>query len=197
LRDLLADAPETRAPFGVCGAIFDHWLALRDSSARDDSIPTREQIDMLSLPVETIPWFFINQRAGDRYVNRLAGTAMVSGVGFETKGRFLDEMMAPEVYPERKALFDICAGHGVCVHYRATLAVRDRNHVGFSRILFPAASAATGPVDLVCGTMVFFGDASLHPKERAAIADGSSGILFKSYYDGGTWRRLDDSALQP
>jgi hypothetical protein len=187
---LTAASETTRPPLGVSLAVFEHWLSLRDDSPRPDRIPLRDQIDMLTLQAETLPWFFINQREGDRYVSRLAGTAMVQGIGFETKGRYLDEMMSPETYPERKALFDMCLDDAVCIHYRATLAAPNRDHVGFSRILFPAASSESIPVDIVCGTMVFFGNVSLSDREREMMDDGFRGILFGSYYDGAVWRRL-------
>ncbi|MCR9256954.1 MAG: PAS domain-containing protein [Alphaproteobacteria bacterium] len=183
--------PEESPPFGVCLSVFEHWLKLRAESARPDRLPTRDQIDMLTLPRETLPWFFIHQREGDRYLNRLAGTAMVEAIGFETRGRYLDEMMAPALYPERKALLDRCAEQAVCVHYRATLAAADREHVGFSRILFPAASDQESAVDLVCGTMVFFGNAALPPEEKKAVEEGYRGILLNSYFDGTTWRRIE------
>lgn len=178
-------------PLGVCLTVFEHWLALRADSPRQDRIPLRSQIDMLSLPAETLPWFFINQRKGDRYVNRLAGTAMVEGIGFETRGRYLDEMMAPETYPYRKVLFDTALDKGVCVHYRATLAAPNRQHVGFTRILFPAASATSGAADLVCGTMVFFGEAALSPDETELLKQGFRGILFQAFFDGSQWQVLE------
>ena len=176
-----------RPPFGICRAVFDHWLELGEAAPGPSRIPVREQVDMLSLPVEALPWFFIHVRIGERYQVRLAGSKMTDAFGFEPTGRYLDEMMAPDVYPERKRLFDHCTDNAVPVHYRAALAVPDRQHVGFSRILVPLRSTPNAGVDMVCGTMVFFGDAQLADDERKRIGSGHTGVLFCVQYVGGRW----------
>ncbi len=181
--------PETglRPPFGICGAVFEHWL---DLAAEADGTPLREQIDMLSLPTDALPWFFIHVRVGDRYQNRLSGSKLAGAFGFEPKGRFLDEMMAPEIYPERVRLFDHCLNDTTPIHYRATLAAPDRQHIAFSRILLPLRSAADALVDMVCGTMVFFGDAQLSDDERQRIGSGYRGVLVCRQYQHGEWVSL-------
>lgn len=174
-------------PRGISGEIFNHWLELSRADQAVDGIPVRAQFDLLTLPHDTIANFFMTDREGDRYRSRLAGTRMIEGVGHETKGRYFDEMVHPDFYEERKALFDRCTDHGLPIHYRATLAAPDRGHVAFSRVLLPTRSAPDSGIDLICGVMRFFGPKELFEAERRRVDEGVRGILFVHEYRDGTW----------
>lgn len=177
-------------PTGISGEIFAHWLALSRSPKAIDGIPIKAQFDLLTLPPVTVANFFMTERIGERYRSRLAGTRMIEGIGYETRGRFLDEMVDPQVYSERKVLFDRCTDRGIAIHYRATLAAPERGHIAFSRVLLPVRSTPGTGIDMICGVMRFFGTRDLHRPERRRIDDGFRGILYAHEFHDGFWHPI-------
>ncbi|MDF1791368.1 MAG: PAS domain-containing protein [Thalassobaculaceae bacterium] len=178
--------PATPPP-GISGEIFGHWLALSRSIGAVDGIPVKAQFDLLTLPPATIANFYMTDLIDGRYRSRLAGTRMIEGIGHETKGRFLDEMVSRRFYEERKVLFDRCIQQAVAIHYRATLAAPERGHVAFSRVLLPVRSDADSGIDMICGVMRFFGPNELHQPERRRMDDGYRGVLYAHEFRAGRW----------
>lgn len=166
-----------RPPYGICLEIFEHWQELCRSPDAVGRIPVRHQMDLLTLPRSTIPHFTLVEQIGDRYRGRFCGTAAADSLGVEITGRFLDELIDPDVYEDRKVLFDRCINDAVPVHYRARLARPRMEHLAFSRMLLPLRSTAGSQVNMAFGVIRFLplkeysrGDASIfYNNERLAI----------------------------
>lgn len=183
-------------PTGICGEVFDYWRGLNDADGT--SVPTRERIDLLTLPKSARENFFLIERRDARYLVRLASTRLIDNMGGETTGKYLDELMRPEIYPARRALFDRCLEAVAPVYYGATLAAPTRDHVAFRRILLPVRSAEDGPADLVCGVMDFVAMTDLRnaPERGAALSAEQSrnnGLVFKHIFSDGRWSDLADT----
>lgn len=82
----------------VLTALHSYW----DHQRRGRTVPDRRDID----PVDIGPGLLPNVAlvdvvdGGARFRNRLVGTAIVERWGFETTGRFLDEIMSESSYRE-------------------------------------------------------------------------------------------------
>lgn len=181
-------------PEGLCDVLFDHWRDLRDASPSPDRIPVRDQIDMLTLPTRVLPWFFLHERRSGRFRNVIAGTRVVDGLGFEPKGRYIDELMPLTVYRARRDMFNVCLEDGRPFYYRGALMEPTRRHVGYARLLLPLHGTPGGPIDMLCGLVMFFDKAGLIGSERERIDRGHRGLFDCSIYRGGDWSVWSRSA---
>lgn len=174
--------------------MFDHWRGLCGGGETGHWVPLREQVDLLTLPKSTWESFFLIERRENRYLVRLASTRLIDNMGSETTGKYLDELMRPEIYPARRALFDRCTDEALPVYYGATLAAAAREHVAFRRILLPLRSADGGAVDLVCGVMEFVSTSDLQDaaatgeSEGPAEAADNNGLVFQLIFKNDRWR---------
>ena len=137
----------------------------------------------------------------DRYLVRLASTTLVDNMGTETTGKYLDELMRPEIYPARRALFDFCVQQGCPVYYGATLAAPTRGHIAFRRILLPLRSAADADIDLVCGAMEFLSAHELADGPSTATSSAlpepadDKGLVFRRIFRSDRWTDWSDDPL--
>lgn len=195
------DARSVPGPVGICADVFDHWRALCRQEAAALGIPVRDQIDLLTLPKSARGNFFLIERREDRYLVRLASTTLVDNMGTETTGKYLDELMRPEIYPARRALFDFCVQQGCPVYYGATLAAPTRGHIAFRRILLPLRSAADADIDLVCGAMEFLSAQELADGPSTATSSAlpepadDKGLVFRRVFRGDRWTDWSDDPL--
>lgn len=173
---------------GLSAELFNHWRELSAFSPAADGIPIRQQIDMLTLPVRALPWFFLHERIEYRYRSLIAGTRLAETLGFEPKGRFLDDLMPPAVYAGRREIFDICLLHGRSFFYRGALSRPTDRHVAFCRLLLPLRRDPVGPIDMLCGLVVFLDKNSLDDRDRRWVDSGFDGLFDCLIFEGGEWR---------
>lgn len=171
-----------------CHAMLVHW---QTAAQRRGAIPRREDFDPLDLPTRALPWLSIyehhREAERDRFKCRLAGTGMTERMGLEPSGRYLDEMMKPELYPARAAFFQAVIQTAQPVYYQATLAAPDRDFIAFSRILLPVHSNDEAPApDLVLGVMLFLGPGKISP-EAYCNAIKNNGVISAYSLVGDTW----------
>lgn len=188
------DSAGAPGPIGICADIFNYW---RNLTGEDQaSVPTRDRVDLLTLPKSVRENFFLIERRGDRYLVRLASTRLIDSMGGETTGKYLDELMRPEIYPTRRTLFDTCVRMTAPVYYGATLAAPTRDHVAFRRMLLPLRSDAEAPVDLVCGAMDFVPmedlrtDSNAKPTSDLFPKKRTKGLFFQHIFRNGRWQLL-------
>ncbi len=201
------DAPAVPDPVGLCSDIFEHWRSLADAGEAVQGIPVRDQIDLLTLPRSARGNFFLIERRDERYLVRLASTTLVENMGTETTGKYLDQLMRPEIYPARRALFDLCVQQASPVYYGATLAAPTRGHIAFRRILLPLRSAPDAEIDLVCGAMEFLSTQELADGSPHSTKSGPNdpvedkGLVFRRVFAAGRWidwsDGLSESAAGP
>lgn len=173
---------------GLSAELFNHWRELSAFSPAADAIPIRQQIDMLTLPVRALPWFFLHERVEGRYRSLITGTRLTESLGFEPKGRFLDEVMPPTIYAGRREIFDICLLHGRSFFYRGALTRPTDRHVAFCRLLLPLRRDTVGPVDMLCGLVLFFDRASLDDRDGRWVDSGFDGLFDCLLFEDGEWR---------
>lgn len=94
-------APEDRPPLdndAVLTALHSYWGHQR----RDRAVPDRRDLDPVDIGAGLLPNVALVDvvDGGARFRNRLVGTAIVERWGFETTGRFLDEIMTDGDYRE-------------------------------------------------------------------------------------------------
>lgn len=178
-----------REPDGLCGELFDHWKSLCAGSSEPDGLPVRDQVDMLTLPTPTLPWFFLHERQDGRFRSIIAGTKIVDGIGFEPKGRFIDEIFTPEIYDRRRTMFDRCLDRGQPFYYSSTLAEPTWRYIGNTRLLLPLHQEAGGPVNMLCGLVLFFDRNELSAPDQMRIDRGYKGLLHCNTYRDGRWHR--------
>lgn len=187
------DAPPVPGPVGICADTFDHWRALARDGEAVLGIPVRDQIDLLTLPRSVRGNFFLIEHQKGRYLVRLASATLVDNMGTETRGKYLDELMRPEIYPARRALFDLCVQQGCAIYYGATLAAPTRDHIAFRRILLPLRSTPRAEIDLVCGAMEFVSSQELANGSPISVSSASSeaindnGLFFRRSFQSGRW----------
>lgn len=188
-----SDAQTVLGPVGLCAVTFEHWRALAMSRDAVLGIPVRDQIDLLTLPKSVRGNFFLIEHQDGRYLVRLASTTLVDNMGTETTGKYLDQLMRPEIYPARRALFDLCVHSGSAIYYGATLAAPTRDHIAFRRILLPLRSGPRAEIDLVCGSMEFVSSQELANGSAISSASNSSegssdkGLVFRRVFSSGRW----------
>ena len=175
------------APDGLCADLFVHWLDLCASSGTPDAIPVRAQIDMLTLPTQVLPWFFLQERRDGRYRSIMAGTRLTDEFGFEPKGRFMDELLSNDVYDARRGMFDTCLELGLPFYYRGSLSRPADRYVAFQRLLLPLRSTENGPINMLFGVLRFVERNALSDREQRLIEFDAGTLFHCSTYDNGRW----------
>ncbi|MDF1791370.1 MAG: PAS domain-containing protein [Thalassobaculaceae bacterium] len=175
------------APDGIAAELFDHWLELCSQSPAADGIPVRAQVDMLTLPTRILPWFFLHEWRDGRYQTVIAGTKLVDGIGFEPKGRFLDELMPEATYEIRRCLFDACLERGQPFFYRTGLDNPSSFHVAACRLVLPLRRTVDGPIDMLFGIKRLLEKSALNAQEQWRLDSGFRDLLLCSTFDNGRW----------
>jgi hypothetical protein len=116
-------------------SLLRHWAALREGAA----MPRRPVFDPLRFP-EMMPLMQLHERKGDgRYLCRVSGTEVVAASGYESTGRYLDEVVLPGHQASRTAIFDRSLEAGLPLLYDGRLMVQDRDWKRLQRLLLPLA----------------------------------------------------------
>lgn len=127
---------ERHAPQGssVLGALT-YWRGLVE---RGNGLPRHSDLDPLNMPRQILPDLSLYWRGPDRrLLCRLAGSRLVNLIGFEPRGRYMDESLQPASSAYREGLFHDCLDTRCAVFYRAVLGIEGRDHHVIRRILLP------------------------------------------------------------
>lgn len=175
------------APDGLCADLFAHWLELCADSTAPDRIPVRSQIDMLTLPTQVLPWFFLQEWRDGRYRSVIAGTRLTDEFGFEPRGRFMDELLSNAVYHARRKLFDTCLELGLPFYYRGSLSRPTDRYVGFQRLLLPLRETEDAPVSMLFGVLRFYERTALSDRELRQMEFDAGSLFHCSTHENGRW----------
>lgn len=175
------------APDGLCADLFSHWLELCADSSAPDRIPVRSQIDMLTLPTQVLPWFFLQEWRDGRYKSVIAGTKLTDEFGFEPRGRFMDELLSNAVYHARRRMFDTCLEVGVPFYYRGSLSRPADRYVAFQRLLLPLRAAEDAPISMLFGVLRFYERTALSDRELRLMEFDAGSLFHCSTYEHGRW----------
>lgn len=134
----------------VLGALA-YWRGLVD---RRGGLPRHKDLDPLDMPRHILSDLSLYWRGPDRrLLCRLAGSRLVSLIGFEPRGRYMDESLQPASSATRERLFHDCLDGRRAIFYRAGLVIEARDHHTIRRILLPVLDDAGVEPCFVFGAM--------------------------------------------
>ena len=119
-------------------ALYDYWSSL----SRDGRLPGRRDIDPTAIPSllsALILYDVVPGAAGPRFRVRLAGPTMVNMLGYEPRGRFLDEMVVPDKGSDVNAAFARVAGERIAHYWENRLWTAGRDFMTLQRLALPLA----------------------------------------------------------
>lgn len=130
-------------------ALYRYWLGKR----RHGRVPAVRAIDPRELPPKDLPWLFLFRREGvRRFRCVLVGTGIVRLDGYDSTGRYIDDMSWTVNKPRQILLFEEAARTGLPLWYAGRRAVSEDSTRAFSRLLLPA-SADGYSIDHICGML--------------------------------------------
>lgn len=147
--------------------LCEHWAGL-GGGAR---VPSFRDFDPLAVPRALPDLQILRREADGRYRIGLTGANVAELMGGANTGRRLDELVPPERYAARAALFDAALRTGLPVAFRAYLAATGREHRLYKRLLLPFIDGGPGP-DLILSMTVSVASAA-----RQTVAPAGDGIL--------------------
>ena len=113
--------------------LIAYWLARREAG----QLPRFAAVDATGLR-PWLPHLQIHERADDgRYLCRLSGIACVQAIGADSSGKWLDQVVSPQVYASAKPMFDRALANGRPLRYRGRLAIADGSWRIYHRLLLP------------------------------------------------------------
>jgi len=122
--------------YPLLNQIFTWWQSC-------ETLPSRKDVDPLTLPPQVLPRIFLFDVDGDRLFIRLAGTLICQEMGWDPTARYLDEVYnpvtdyGPDVWRAMKASSDACIANRT-----PSLAIRDlrtarKDQFRYVRLLIP------------------------------------------------------------
>lgn len=157
---------EKHVPAGssVLGALA-YWRGLIE---RVGGLPRHRDLDPLDMPRHILPDLSLYWRGPDRrLLCRLAGSRLVNLIGFEPRGRYMDESLQPEASANRERLFHDCLDTRCPIFYRAVLVIEGRDHHTIIRVLLPVLDDA--------GELPCFVFGAMEVDDRKAVAPDGDG----------------------
>lgn len=144
--------------------ILDYWLGKRGA----DVVPSVKAINPAEIDPNLLPWLFLFRRDDNgRFRCSLAGTGIVRVDGYDSTGRYLDEVLDGDEKEERLKLFDHVVHTGMPLCYRGRRRMASKAERGFTRLLLPVSGG--GAIDHVFG-IIRFGPVDLPVSPRKARA---------------------------
>jgi hypothetical protein len=115
--------------------VFDHWT---DLVCRDGRIPDRQTIspEAMSSALAHV-WLCDFDAANDRFVYRLGGEHVISSLGHGVRGRYLDEITKPAVYPRVHAYFRKCVDLPAVLHVSGRIYAEQARIAIGERLMLP------------------------------------------------------------
>lgn len=144
--------------------ILDYWLGKRGAGV----VPSVKAINPAEIAPSLLPWLFLFRRDDDgRFRCSLAGTGIVRIDGYDSTGRYLDEILTGDEKDERLKLFDHVVHTGMPLCYSGRRRMASKAERGFTRLLLPVSGG--GAIDHVFG-IIRFGPVDLPVSPRKARA---------------------------
>jgi hypothetical protein len=132
---------------------FAFWLSRRNGRP----VPHKAAIDPVLMPQRIIPHLFLYEHTNDgRFRCRLAGTAVCAAFQNDPTGRYLDEMILPDMFESRARLFRGVVERAVPVAYSGNVAEAGRTWIKFRRLMMPITIGGER-ADGIFGMVVFPG----------------------------------------
>ncbi|MGH6948510.1 MAG: PAS domain-containing protein [Kiloniellales bacterium] len=131
--------------------LFTYWLGLR----QDGALPLKSAIRPENMPRSVLPNVFIFVREADgRLRCRLSGTAITHFYGFEATGKYLDDLVPPEVRENRLEIFHRPLATRLPIYYIGRVVTEGRDHWRIARLLLPASSDGAA-ADILLGAVAY------------------------------------------
>lgn len=147
--------------------ILDHWIGRQQPG-------TMKPIDFDPVEVPAVlPYVYLLERIGDRLRYRLSGEEVNRLFGTSHAGRFLDEVVPPDVYPIVAPFFLRVFDPTICV-FKGRVVLPGRDYLEFERVLMPIFR--NGSLHLL-GSLALSGISPLQPG-GADIPEAGPGFDF-------------------
>ena len=154
--------------------ILDHWIGRQQPG-------TMKPIDFDPVEVSAVlPYLYLLERIGDRLRYRLSGEEVNRLFGTSHAGRFLDEVVPPDVYPIVAPFFLRVFDPAICV-FKGRVVLPGRDYLEFERVLMPIFR--NGSLHLL-GCLALSGVSPLR-LDGVVVAQGRPGFDF-TMFDLGT-----------
>ena len=133
--------------------LHDYWRGKK----RGDKLPARGDLDPLDIPEllgSVILIDVVRQDGGFRYRFRLIGTEYTEKTRRDFTGEWLDEVLGADRIEDLFSAFEEMIRTREPHHWRRTMSVPGRQHIGFERLFCPLAEDGEN-VDMFIGVFVF------------------------------------------
>jgi hypothetical protein len=139
-------------------ALFADWCALRRETG---GLPRYRQFDPFRFP-QMMPSLQVLERDPDgRYFQRLAGARVVEKLGVDNKGRYLDQIVEPAHFEERRGHLERVLDTGLPAATRGFLSRPTALSGAFKRLMLPF-SRDDGVAGLVVSAIAYARSYELH-----------------------------------
>jgi hypothetical protein len=139
-------------------ALFADWCAMRREAG---GLPRYRQFDPFRFP-QMMPSLQVLERDPDgRYFQRLAGARVVEKLGVDNKGRFLDQIVEPAHFEERRGHLERVLDTGLPAAARGFLSRPTALSGAFKRLMLPFARD-DGLAGLVVSAIAYARSYELH-----------------------------------
>lgn len=118
--------------------LYDYWWSL----SRDGRLPGRRDIDPTAIPgllAGLILYDVVREGGGLRFRIRLAGQTMVNILGYEPRGRFVDDMVVPGRGADVNEAFTRVAVERIAHYWENKLWTAGRDYITLQRLALPLA----------------------------------------------------------
>lgn len=160
----LADLSSMLIRYEKTAQIAEHWAGLSEAGGAG-AIPA---FDPVSVP-RLLPFVYLLQRSANRLRYRVSGEEVNRLFGASHAGRYLDEVVPPEIYAEvAPFFFRVLQGHA-CI-FKGHVALPEREHMEFERVLLPIRR--NGEIQLL-GTLALSTTSGLRRDRPPPPAPGS------------------------
>ncbi|WP_420405581.1 PAS domain-containing protein [Nisaea sp.] len=178
---------EQQIRFEKTAQIIAHWIALSDA-ADPGTIP---MFDPMGVP-GLLPYVYLLQRDGERFRYRVSGEEVNRLFGSNHTGRYLDDVVPVEIYPEVAPYFFKVLDGNICV-LKGFVLLPGQEHLEFERVLLPVERK--GEIQLL-GTLSLSSNSPLrHDRSPPAAPDPGFHFYLLDLSSGGV--QADHKNLLP
>lgn len=167
--------PRPFADDSTLAALHAYW----DRHRRGRVVPDRKDIDPIAIGAALLPHVALVDVVDDgaRFRNRLVGTAIAERWGFETTGRFFDEVMSPGDYSDfiHELYRDTCR-HRAPVYSESLFRWDVGSHMLTRRLYLPMTYGGDS-IDMILVGQTFLGVARGSVKPYRAVFNGAAAVI--------------------
>lgn len=134
-------------------------------------VPPKRALDPTLMPAGWLPRITIYQWTGGKFLIRLVGTYVVDVDGLDPTGRFLEDILPPDMARQRREMFRAVLARRMPAYYRGIYRLGETGRkLPFERLLLPV-SASGEEADHIMAMITF--DQQLVPVRGFSMMDST------------------------